>query len=222
MGEAPYTPDLFGRADCMAPWNETVTEGVVHLHHYALAKERELAAAIKSVIHVSPLRHMVTPGGFRMSVSTSSCGQAGWITDGAGYRYSSRDPLTGKAWPEMPALFMQLAQSAANEAGYPDFLPDSCLINRYRPGTKMSLHQDKDERNLGQPIVSISLGLPAIFQFGGDERSDKTQRIALMHGDVFVWGGVSRLKYHGILPLKEGSHPIFGANRFNLTFRRAR
>jgi alkylated DNA repair protein (DNA oxidative demethylase) len=157
-----------------------------------------------------------------MSVAMTSCGKVGWVTDRAGYRYAARDPETGEPWPAMPPAFVALAQSAAAEAGYPGFAPDSCLINRYEPGTRLSLHQDKDERDFTQPIVSVALGLPATFLFGGPQRRDPTVRYALRHGDVAVWGGPSRLRYHGVAPLKPGDGPRLGPVRINLTFRRAR
>jgi alkylated DNA repair protein (DNA oxidative demethylase) len=121
----------------------------------------------------------------------------------------------------MPEAFRKLAETAANEAGFPGFGPDACLINRYEPGSRLSLHQDQDERDFTQPIVSVSLGLPATFLFGGMERGDKTIRIPLLHGDVVVWGGPARLRYHGVAPLAKGEHPLTGSVRYNLTFRRA-
>lgn len=156
-----------------------------------------------------------------MSAAMTNCGALGWITDRSGYRYSSTDPQSGQPWPEMPYAFRTLARTAAEEAGFPGFLPDACLMNRYEPGAKMSLHQDKDEHDFSQPIVSVSLGLPAVFLFGGLERSDKAARVPLHHGDVVVWGGPARLRYHGILPLKTGEHSLTGAYRFNLTLRSA-
>ncbi|MET0845525.1 MAG: DNA oxidative demethylase AlkB, partial [Pseudomonas sp.] len=169
----------------------------------------------------APLRQMVTPGGFIMSAAMSSCGTWGWTTDRSGYRYTRQDPLSGERWPDMPGVFFQLAQAAAREAGFEAFVPDSCLINRYVPGAKMSLHQDKDEACLAAPIVSVSLGLPAMFLFGGFERGDKSQRVPLLHGDIVVWGGVDRLRYHGVLPIKDGQHPRLGEQRINFTFRTA-
>ncbi|MEX5664549.1 DNA oxidative demethylase AlkB [Pseudomonas neuropathica] len=179
----------------------------------------QLLPALDAILAAAPLRHMVTPGGFSMSVGTSSCGALGWITDRHGYRYSSVDPLSDLPWPAMPAVFSELAQSAAAQAGFAEFNADSCLINCYVPGAKMSLHQDKDENAYSAPIVSLSLGLPAMFLFGGFSRSDKSQRIALLHGDMVVWGGVDRLRYHGVLPIKQGRHPRLGEQRINLTFR---
>jgi alkylated DNA repair protein (DNA oxidative demethylase) len=164
---------------------------------------------------------MVTPGGFTMSAALSSCGELGWTTDSAGYRYSPVDPRSQAPWPVMPDTLRQLAALAATEADFRDFAPDACLINRYVPGAKMSLHQDKNERHYVAPVVSVSLGLPAIFLFGGHERSDKTQKISLFHGDVVVWGGVDRLRFHGVMPIKQGVHPVMGPQRINLTFRTA-
>jgi DNA oxidative demethylase len=195
--------------------------GTAGLAGFALDGEAELLSSLKVVVEQSPFRNMITQGGFRMSVAMSNCGLLGWITDRTGYRYSGTDPETNRAWPEMPRAFRKLAESSANEAGFPNFAPDACLINRYEPGTKLSLHQDKDERDFTEPIVSVSLGLPATFLFGGLERGDKTVRIPLVHGDVVVWGGPARLRYHGIAPLGEGEHPRLGRVRYNLTFRKA-
>jgi DNA oxidative demethylase len=195
--------------------------GTAVLAGFALEAEDELLSSIRLVEAQSPFRNMITPGGFRMSVAMSNCGPLGWFTDRTGYRYSKIDPETNRAWPEMPAPFRRLAETAANEAGFPAFVPDACLINRYEPGTKLSLHQDKDERDFTQPIVSVSLGLPATFLFGGLERGDKTIRIPLLHGDVVVWGGPARLRYHGVAILPAGEHPLTGRVRYNLTFRKA-
>jgi alkylated DNA repair protein (DNA oxidative demethylase) len=164
---------------------------------------------------------MVTPGGFTMSVAMTNCGALGWVTDLTGYRYDSIDPLTGEPWPPMPASFFKLATLAAGKAGFSNFTPDACLVNRYEPGTRLSLHQDRNERDFRQPIVSVSLGLPASFLFGGLKRAQKTVRIPLIHGDVVVWGGPARLRYHGVSPLKDGEHPLLGCHRINLTFRKA-
>ena len=188
-----------------------------------LLKDRETAVmeGLFSVAAKSPFRHMVTPGGFRMSVAMTNCGHLGWVTDRKGYRYASVDPVTGSQWPAMPEAFLHLAQEAAATAGFPAFVPDACLVNRYEPGARLTLHQDKNEKDYAEPIVSVSLGLPAVFLFGGLERSDKTSRIAVCHGDVIVWGGPARLRYHGVNPLKEGIHAVAGPYRFNLTFRKA-
>jgi alkylated DNA repair protein (DNA oxidative demethylase) len=164
---------------------------------------------------------MVTPGGFRMSIAMTNCGSFGWVTDKTGYRYDAIDPETGKHWPDMPASFLRLAAEAAANAGFPAFVPDACLVNRYEAGTRLSLHQDKNERDFLQPVVSISLGVPATFLFGGLKRADKTIRVPLEHGDVAVWGGPARLRYHGVAPLKAGNHPALGGQRINLTFRKA-
>jgi DNA oxidative demethylase len=200
---------------------EALGPGTAILNGFALGVEAELVFALKVIVERAPLRHMVTPGGFRMSVGMTNCGRLGWVTGRTGYRYDEIDPETGLQWPAMPPVFLRLATDAALEAGFPLFSPDACLINRYEPGTRLSLHQDKNERDFDQPIVSVSLGLPAIFQFGGSERSDKTVRIPVIHGDVIVWGGPARLRYHGVAPLKEGSHPLLGSYRYNLTFRKA-
>ena len=202
-------------------WMQTLAPGAVVLRDFALREEPALLKALDSVIASAPLRHMVTPGGYRMSVAMTNCGALGWITDKTGYRYDAVDPESHRTWPAMPDCFLRLATTSAAEAGFADFLPDACLINRYEPGAKLSLHQDKDERDFSQPIVSLSLGLPATFLLGGMERADKTTRIHVAHGDVVVWGGPARLRYHGVLPLKEALHPKVGGYRFNLTLRKA-
>jgi alkylated DNA repair protein (DNA oxidative demethylase) len=200
---------------------EILCTGAVMLRGFAQRYQTQLFAGLKEVTAKAPFRHMVTPGGFRMSVEMTNCGALGWITDETGYRYDRVDPETKEAWPEMPDRFLTVASSAAAEAGFDEFFSDACLINRYEPGSKLSLHQDKNERDLEQPIVSVSLGVPAVFLFGGLRRSDKTQRIPVEHGDVIVWGGPARLRYHGVMPLKENFHPLTGRTRFNLTFRKA-
>lgn len=213
------TPDLFDHL--AAPADIPIDPGALLLPGFALAHAPALLAAIDAIATAAPFRHMVTPGGFAMSVATTSCGALGWITDRRGYRYASADPDTHRPWPAMPPLLQRLAFDAAARAGFAGFTPDACLINRYAPGARMALHQDKDEHDFTQPIVSVSLGLPATFLWGGDARSDKARRIPLRHGDVFVWGGPARLRFHGIAPLKDGAHPATGACRINLTFRKA-
>lgn len=195
--------------------------GTALLRGFALEQEAVLFDALFAVAAKSPFRHMVTPGGFRMSVAMTNCGALGWVTDRKGYRYHPIDPETQAPWPPLPLSFLNLARSAAAAAGFPNFLPDACLINRYEPGARLTLHQDKNEHDYNQPIVSVSLGLPAVFLFGGEERSDKTIRVPVVHGDVLVWGGPARLRYHGVMPLKDGNHPLAGGYRFNLTFRKA-
>ena len=195
--------------------------GTAILNGFALGRETELAFVMQAITKLAPFRHMITPGGFRMSVALTNCGTYGWVTDRTGYRYDSIDPETGQHWPGMPGNFLELARDAASAAGFPSFSPDACLINRYEPGSRLTLHQDKNERDFTQPIVSVSLGLPATFLFGGMERSDKSVRVPVHHGDVIVWGGPARLRYHGINPLKDGVHPTFGGYRYNLTFRAA-
>jgi len=213
--------DLFDPIAPPDPPKERMAEGAVLLRGAALPFEQDLLPALRAVAETSPFRHMVTPGGYTMSVAMTNCGAAGWVTDRRGYRYERIDPETGHPWPPMPACFLDLAVTAANEAGYPAFHPDSCLINRYAPGARLSLHQDKDERDFANPIVSVSLGLPATFQFGGRKRSDPVKKFALRHGDVAVWGGPSRLCYHGVTELKDGHHETVGRMRINLTFRGA-
>lgn len=199
-----------------------MADGAVLLRGFASPFESELIAALRDIAGQAPFRHMVTPGGHEMSVAMTNCGALGWVTDRAGYRYDGNDPETGKPWPAMPAAFCRLAGQAAAQAGFSKFLPDACLINRYQPGARMSLHQDKDEDDFGAPIVSVSLGLPAIFLFGGLKRSDKPRRFRLQHGDVVVWGGPARLAFHGVAPLADGEHALTGRHRINLTFRKAR
>ena len=200
---------------------EQLGPGATILRRFAIAHETEVMAAFENVVAAAPFRHMVTPGGFTMSVEMTNCGTLGWVSDRTGYRYESSDPLSGRAWPAMPASFSRLAVTAAREAGFEGYAPDACLINRYAPGARLTLHQDKDEQDFQAPIVSVSLGLPATFQFGGLNRADKLVRVQLSHGDVVVWGGPDRLRYHGVLALKEGHHPLTGHYRVNLTFRRA-
>ena len=202
--------------------HEQLAPGAWLLHGFALGTSAALLAAIEHTKADAPFRHLETPGGFRMSVAMTNCGRLGWVSDRRGYRYEACDPLTSHPWPAMPPAFLDLARAAAQAAGFPDFVPDACLINRYEPGARLTLHQDKDELDYDAPIVSVSLGLPAIFLFGGDARKDKQRRIPVHHGDVVVWGGPARLRYHGVLPLKDGHHEILGSQRLNLTFRRAR
>jgi alkylated DNA repair protein (DNA oxidative demethylase) len=213
------TEPLFGLE--VAQRVEPLAEGAQVLRGFALDVADALLDGAQSVMAQAPLRQMITPGGLRMSVAMTNCGPVGWVSDRAGYRYAPLDPTTGQPWPAMPRVFATLARRAAAEAGFDGFAPDACLINRYEPGTRLSLHQDRDERDYGAPIVSVSLGVSAIFLFGGSKRSDKTLRTRLEHGDVVVWGGPARLRYHGVLPLEQSSHPRTGPLRFNLTFRKA-
>ena len=215
------TLDLFTDASEDQPAKRKFAESAVLLRGFAVQNESDLLAALRSVAAKAPFRHMITPGGYKMSVAMTNCGSLGWVTDRKGYRYDSIDPESGKRWPAMPEAFLNLAIHAAREAGFPNFQPDACLVNRYELGTKLSLHQDKDEKDFTQPIVSVSLGIPAMFLFGGIRRADKTERIALHHGDVVGWGGTARLRYHGVAPLKDAVHPLLGNTRINLTFRKA-
>lgn len=193
----------------------------VVLRGFALPCVRELMPAVENIEAVSPFRHMVTPGGFTMSVALTNCGALGWTTDRRGYRYTAVDPETGEPWPRMPEVFARLASKAAEAAGFEHFEPDACLVNRYAPGARLSLHQDKNERDYDAPIVSVSLGMPATFLFGGHARTDATVKVPLHHGDVVVWGGVDRLRYHGVMPLKDAPHALLGSQRINFTFRKA-
>ena len=209
--------DLLGCLDLA----ENIGEKAVVLRAYAWDQQAALLMAVQEITAVAPFRNMTTPGGFRMSVAMTNCGRAGWVTDRKGYRYDLADPITGHAWPPMPALFRGLAARAAQAAGFAGFEPDACLINRYEPGTRLSLHRDENERDLTAPIVSVSLGLPAVFLFGGNSRRDRPRRVRLDSGDIVVWGGPDRLVYHGVAPLAEGDDPVTGRCRINLTLRKA-
>ena len=215
------TFDLFDAVDDAAPAVEPLADGAMVLHGLARPAQDALLADVRAVIAAAPLRHPITPGGRCMSVAMTSCGALGWVSDRRGYRYDPNDPERRAPWPAMPASFVRLAAQAASRAGFDGFVPDACLINRYEPGARLSLHQDRDERDFGAPIVSVSLGLPAVFLFGGLSRADKATRIQLRHGDVVVWGGPSRLRFHGVLSLADGDHALLGRQRINLTLRRA-
>jgi alkylated DNA repair protein (DNA oxidative demethylase) len=201
---------------------EELAPGAWVLRAFALDVAANLLAEIDRIAARSPFRHLVTPGGKTMSVAMTNCGALGWFSDRRGYRYTAVDPETGAAWPSMPAPFARLARDAARDAGFEDYAPDVCLVNRYEPGTRLTLHQDQDERDHHSPIVSVSLGLPGTFLFGGLSRKDPQRRVPLVHGDVVVWGGPARMRYHGVLPIRGGGHPLTGARRYNLTFRVAR
>ncbi|HWM66417.1 MAG TPA: DNA oxidative demethylase AlkB [Steroidobacteraceae bacterium] len=215
------TRDLFDFVPPAQAQEQSLGAGATLLRGFALAQSAQVLEAVAEVVRQSPFRHMITPGGFRMSVAMTNCGSAGWVTDRTGYRYDGFDPTTQARWPAMPVALSDLATRAAARGGFVEFLPDACLINRYEPGTRLSLHQDKNERDLGAPVVSVSLGLQAVFLFGGPRREDRTRPIPLAHGDVVVWGGPSRLWYHGVRPLQDGEHPELGRQRINLTFRKA-
>ena len=200
----------------------SLAPGAALLPAFAAPQAAALLSSLHEITARSPFRRMATPGGYRMSVAMTNCGAQGWITDESGYRYGALDPATGTCWPPLPEFFREVATAAAAAAGFDAFTPDACLISRYEPGARLSLHQDKDELDLESPIVSVSLGLPAIFLFGGQRRSERPQRVPLVHGDVVVWGGPARLRYHGVMPLADGQHPLLGASRVNLSLRRAR
>jgi alkylated DNA repair protein (DNA oxidative demethylase) len=214
--------DLFESVGDMRPSREAMAEGAVLLRGFARPLESELLPALRAIVKQAPFRHLITPGGHRMSVAMTNCGSVGWVSDRTGYRYDAVDPESGAKWPAMPPVLRRLAADAADDAGFTGFAPEACLINRYVPGAKLSMHQDKDELDFAAPIVSVSLGLPAIFLFGGLKRGDKPNRYRLEHGDVVVWGGPSRLFYHGVAPLADGEHPVIGRQRINLTFRKVR
>ena len=215
------TNDLFDDVPQNEDANEAIAPGAVLLHGFAVGHSNSLLTAFNEITRLAPLRQMVTPGGHTMSVTMSNCGLLGWVSDRHGYRYLPRDPTSGEPWPSMPDDWRTLATQAAAEAGFADFKPDACLINTYAPGTKMGLHQDRDEHDFAQPIVSVSLGLPAVFLFGGLKRTDKPRRLRLIDGDVVVWGGPARLAFHGVMTLADGEHAQLGRQRINLTFRRA-
>ncbi|MCK1516791.1 DNA oxidative demethylase AlkB [Bradyrhizobium sp. 190] len=216
------TADLFEAVPDAHPPREAIAEGAVLLRRFARPFEAELLPALRAIVKQAPFRHLITPGGHRMSVAMTNCGSVGWVSDDTGYRYDAIDPVSKLPWPAMPPVLRRLAAAAAADAGFNGFGPEACLINRYLPGAKLSLHQDKDELDFAAPIVSVSLGLPAIFLFGGPKRADKPNRYRLEHGDVVVWGGPSRLFFHGVAPLADGEHAVMGRQRINLTFRKTR
>jgi alkylated DNA repair protein (DNA oxidative demethylase) len=216
------TTDLFASVPDVRPSLELMAERAVLLRGLAKPFESDLIADIGAIVAQAPFRQMLTPGGHQMSVAMTNCGNVGWVTDRSGYRYDRADPQSAKPWPAMPPSFRTLAAQAAVQAGFASFSPDACLINRYEPGARMSLHQDKDELDLTAPIVSVSLGLPAIFLFGGLQRSDRPRRFRLEHGDIAIWGGPSRLAFHGVAPLADGEHALLGRQRINLTFRKTK
>jgi len=213
-------PDLLSALPSFAQTREPLAEGAQILRGFASADAAALFQAVQDVAAHAPFRHLVTPGGYRMSVAMTNCGRVGWVSDSKGYRYDSTDPDTGRPWPPLPAVFQHLAAAAAAETGFPGYDPDACLINHYQPGSKLSLHVDKDERDPIAPIVSVSLGIPAVFLWGGAKRGDRPRRIGLENGDVVVWGGPARFTYHGVAPLRESEHPLTGNCRINLTFRK--
>lgn len=214
------TADLFDDLPDPNPQRVSLADGAMLLRGFAKEADSALIAAVHEVISQAPLRHLITPGGYRMSVSMTCCGCLGWVSDRSGYRYDPIDPASGQIWPSIPAALMEVATQAASHAGFENFAPDACLINCYEPGARLSLHQDRHERDAVAPIVSISLGLPAVFLFGGMHRSDRPQRYRLVHGDVAVWGGPARFAFHGIAPLADGHHPMLGRKRINVTFRK--
>lgn len=222
LGHAPaMTPDLFADDAPLAGRRTPLGQAAVVLRGFALARVAVLWPLLQAVVAQAPFRHMVTPGGLTMSVPLTNCGPLGWTSSRAGYRYQGTDPASGQPWPAMPEAFLALAHDAAAEAGFADFVPDACLINRYRPGSRLTLHQDRNERDFSQPIVSVSLGVSAVFLWGGLQRGGPVRRVPLFHGDVAVWGGVDRLRHHGIAPIGESAHPLTGNERINFTFRRA-
>jgi alkylated DNA repair protein (DNA oxidative demethylase) len=199
---------------------EPLEEGALLLRDFAAPEAPLLLEEVGRIAQAAPFRHLVTPGGYTMSVAMTNCGRVGWVSDRTGYRYDSLDPDSGRPWPPMPAAFLKLAAKAASEAGFNAYDPDACLINKYIAGSKLSLHQDRDENDVWAPIVSVSLGLPAVFLWGGKRRSDAVRRLRLESGDTVVWGGPARFVYHGVAPLRDGDHPLTGATRINLTFRK--
>lgn len=213
------TDDLF--SPHREPSRDALGDGAWLLRRFLdPGEDRQLLDAVSAITAQAPFRHLVTPGGHTMSVAMTNCGLLGWTSDSDGYRYSRLDPGSQRPWPAMPEIFLALAGRAATAAGYAGFRPDACLINRYTPGTRLTLHQDRNERDLAAPIVSVSLGVPATFLFGGLARHEPTRRFRLEHGDVAVWGGASRLAFHGIAPLREAALALTGQQRINLTFRK--
>ncbi len=207
-------------SDSLPSSREQLEEGAVLLRGFAAAEAPLLVEEVARIAQGAAFRHLVTPGGYTMSVAMTNCGRVGWVSDQTGYRYDPKDPQTGSPWPAMPAAFLNIAAHAAAEAGFAHYEPDACLINRYMAGAKLSLHQDRDEKDAWAPIVSVSLGLPAVFLWGGKRRSDPVRRLRLESGDIAVWGGPARFVYHGVAPLREGRHPLTGTARINLTFRK--
>jgi alkylated DNA repair protein (DNA oxidative demethylase) len=200
--------------------SEQLEEGAVLLRGFAAEEAPKLVREVERIAQSSPFRHLVTPGGYTMSVAMTNCGRVGWVSDRSGYRYDPLDPDSGLPWPAMPDVFLNVAARAALAAGFADYDPDACLINRYVAGSKLGLHQDRDEKDAWAPIVSVSLGLPAVFLWGGKSRSDRVRRLKVESGDIAVWGGPARFVYHGVAPLKDGEHPLTGTARINLTFRK--
>lgn len=223
MGQIPggAIGDLLSGVERSDPRVESLGEGATLLRGFVENEARALIQAVHAVAGRAPFRHMITPGGYRMSVAMTNCGRAGWVSDRQGYRYDAIDPMTGRPWPSMPEAFTTLAARAAAAGGFPSFEPDACLVNRYEPGARLSLHQDKNEQDYGAPIVSVSLGLPAVFLFGGLRRTERPRRVRLESGDVAVWGGPARLVYHGVEALADGDDPLTGRCRINLTLRKA-
>ena len=221
-----FENDLFG-----SPVEQQVhiAEGAMLLRQFvqqnknALLDETTVLADLNCILENSPLRKMTTASGFTMSVAMTNCGKLGWVSGSNGYMYSSIDPETAQPWPAMPPALLEAATRIARQAGYPGFLPDACLINRYLAGAQMGLHQDRDEKDFSQPIVSLSIGLSARFIIGGLDsaagRNAHTQSVVLKHGDAIVFGAAARLMFHGVLSLKPGHHPLVGNSRINLTFR---
>ncbi len=213
--------DLFDDLPAPDRRDEPLCDGAIVLRGFALDQAPSLLETVAVISAQAPFRHLVTPGGLPMSVAMTNAGALGWVSDRRGYRYEGRDPQNGEPWPAMPTSFLALAAAAATQAGFDGFVPDACLINRYVPGAQLTLHQDRDEHDTRQPIVSVSLGIPAVFLFGGMLRSQRPDRVPLVHGDVVVWGGPARLRFHGVLPLRPGHHEVLGEYRINLTFRHA-
>jgi DNA oxidative demethylase len=207
-------------SDSVLPSREPLEEGAVLLRGFATAEAPLLVEEAARIAQAAAFRNLVTPGGYTMSVAMTNCGRVGWVSDRSGYRYDPVDPNTGALWPVMPKAFLDIAVRAAAEGGFANYDPDACLINRYVGGAKLSLHQDRDEKDAWAPIVSVSLGLPAVFLWGGKRRSDRARRLRLESGDIAVWGGPARFIYHGVAPLADGQHPLTGASRINLTFRK--
>jgi len=198
------------------PTHEEIFPGAVLMRSLALPQDNEFFTAAEAIIAARPLHHTTTPSGLPMGVMVTDCGDSRAFAN----RWDTANPERMRLWPPMPPLLRDFAIRCAVRSGFPQFRPDACHINRYQAGTKLGLHQDRHECDWTQPIVSLSFGLECIFLLGGLQRTDKPRRILLEHGDVIVWGGPSRMRFHGVQPLKPGHHPLTGPYRYNLTFRK--
>jgi len=198
------------------PTHEEIFPGATLMRGLAQAQDGEFLEAMQGVLSAAPLHHATTPTGLPMGVMVSDCG----TPEAFRRRWDPANPAVRQMWPPMPRALLDFSLRCAVRAGFPLFRPDTCHVNRYQAGTKLGLHQDRHECDMSQPIVSVSFGLECVFLLGGLERTDSPKRILLEHGDVIVWGGPSRMRFHGVQPLKPGHHPLTGPYRYNLTFRK--